>query len=351
MKVGIIVGSIAEKNGTERAVVNLVNMINDRYEVTIFSGIIDKKIGYDISSNVNIVNFDLPVDNKNIFSKLYYYFKLSQKIRRINNFDYLIGTTHLQNIFLYIFSKKGVKVIACEHMSNTVLKGIKRKIREYFYKKVYKVVVLTKADYNYYKNFIKEENLEIIPNTLSFTSKEKNQLINKKIIAVGRLTKQKGFDLLIKSLFEIKDLLLDWNVEIYGEGEEKEVLNKMIESNNMNNIIKIKNPIKNIKDKYLESSIYVLSSRWEGLPMVLLEAMECGLPIVAYDCPTGPNEVIEDGKNGYLIKPNDIRSFAIKIKELIENENLRKSMGKYSKEKAQDFSNEKIKQKWELVLK
>lgn len=350
MKIAIFVNDLSNRNGTERAVTNLANILIEKYEVTILSGRLESEVKFDLHPNIRIINLNLPEIKKTKIQRFFYYIALLKKIKQLKDYNYIVGTTHLLNIFLVLFSIKKTKIIACEHMSNTVVKGIVNKIRKHCYKKVDKLVVLTKADYNYYIKFIKEDKLRIIPNSLSFINNEKNLLINKNMIAVGRLTKQKGFDLLLESIKIVKEEVKDWIIEIYGEGEEEEELLKKIKKYEIENIVKIKKPVKNIQQKYLESSIYLLSSRWEGLPMVLIEALECGLPIISFDCPTGPSEIIENDKNGFLILPQDINNFAEQIVKLVKNPDLRNKMGIESKKIAKNYSKENIRQKWEEVL-
>ena len=122
-----------------------------------------------------------------------------------------------------------------------------------------------------------------------------------------------------------------WILEIYGEGSLRKELQDKIDSLNLTDTLVLKDNEKNIQSKYLEGSIYVMSSRYEGMPMVLLEAMSYGLPLVSFDCPCGPKDIIKDGKNGFLIKFGNTNEMAEKINYLIENENERIKMGKKSK--------------------
>lgn len=350
MKIGIFINDLSNRNGTERAVTNLANILIEKYEVIILSGRLESEIKFYLHPDIKVVNLGLPEIKKIKILRLSYYIALAKKIKELKCYSYIIGTTHLLNIFLILFSNKKIKVIACEHMSNTVVRGTVNKIRKYCYKKVDKLIVLTKTDYKYYVKFIPKEKIRVIPNSLSFINNEKNELTNKNMVAVGRLTKQKGFDLLLESVNLIKEEIKDWTIEIYGEGEEKVELLKKIKKYKIEDIIQVKKPVKNIQQKYLNSSIYLLPSRWEGLPMVLIEALECGLPIISFDCPTGPSEIVKNKENGFLILPQDINNFAGKIVELVKNTNLRREMGIISKKIAKNYSKENIQQKWEEIL-
>ena len=138
----------------------------------------------------------------------------------------------------------------------------------------------------------------------------------------------------------------DWTLEIYGEGTEREKLEKKINKLGLENSFLLKGVEKNIQNKYLESSIYVMSSRFEGMPMVLLEAMSCGLPVISFDCPCGPRDMIKYNENGFLIEFGNIKEMANKIEELIANEEKRKLFGKNARKSIQKYSKDKIMEEW-----
>ena len=175
--------------------------------------------------------------------------------------------------------------------------------------------------------------------------------INKKrVITLGNFIPDKGYDLLLKiwSIVE-KNISTDWYLEIVGSGKEEKKLKDLKEDLKLTRVI-FSPKTQNVEHKYLQSSIYVLSSRNEGFPMVLLEACAMGLPIIAFNCNTGPDEIIEDGLNGFLIEPFDITLFAQKLIELITNKSLREKFSKKSIEIAQKFQIDKIGNEWESLL-
>jgi glycosyltransferase involved in cell wall biosynthesis len=207
---------------------------------------------------------------------------------------------------------------------------------------------LTQEEKSFWKN---QRNISVIPNPMSFFPEESSELINKKAIAAGRLAYEKGFDLLIEAWKAVAVRHPDWELNIYGSGDQKEQLLRQIEKNRLEKVIKIHDPVNNIQERYLESSMFILSSRYlEALPMVLLEAMSCGLPLVAFDAPCGPKDIITDGANGFLVETGNIEKLAGKINFLIESEEARKNMGKEAKSGSLDFREDRIMEQWIHLL-
>lgn len=213
-------------------------------------------------------------------------------------------------------------------------------------KKYDEFLVLTDEDKKAWGN----EKIKVISNPLSFVSEKVSNCKNKKIISVGRLSNEKGFDILIEVWKKVREKHKDWILEIYGEGYLRKELQDKIDSLNLRNTLILKGNEKDIKAKYLENSVYVMSSRFEGFGMTLIEAMSCGLPLVSFDCPYGPRKIIKNGENGFLVKFGNINEMAEKINYLIENEDKRIEMGKKSKELSYDYSEEKIMNQWKELF-
>ena len=141
----------------------------------------------------------------------------------------------------------------------------------------------------------------------------------------------------------------DWELHANGEGELKDGYGKMLNEKNINMVLHAPTP--DIFEKYMESSVFVLSSRFEPFGLVLPEAMSCGLPVVAFNCPYGPADIITHGVNGFLIENRDIRSFVDKICLLIENESLRQEMGANASKSVAKFRAEEIMPQWDRLFK
>ena len=178
-------------------------------------------------------------------------------------------------------------------------------------------------------------------NTISTYSTE-----SKRIICVGRLLPQKGFDYLMEAWNLIAKKYDSWEIAIFGDGDLKTTLNNKITEYNLSDSMKIHNPTDKIFDEYNNSSIYVLSSRFEGFPLVLLEAMSFGLPCVAFDCPHGPSDIITHGEDGLIVPLGDIRKLAEAIEWMITHREERLRMSNNARLKAQRYTAEAIMPQW-----
>lgn len=187
------------------------------------------------------------------------------------------------------------------HFANRILT---RKDMSYV-KKFDAFVCLTKEDERNWGNM---RNLHVIPNFTDIIPLEK-QIHTKRAIAIGRLTYQKGYDRMIKAWKIIAERYCDWRLDIFGEGEEKETLQKLIRDLDLEESIYINSPTKEVNKEFARSDLLLLTSNFEGLPMVLLEALRCGVPLISFNCQCGPTDVVNES-NGILVKNGDIEDFA-----------------------------------------
>lgn len=221
--------------------------------------------------------------------------------------------------------------------------------RIYHARKYDKIVVISKADLSAWKRYT--NNAMLIYNPVTISNAQPADMQSKAVISVGRLDYQKGYDYLIDAWKVVAEKHSDWHLNIYGEGLLREKLQKQIGQLQLTSFITICGRVTNIEDEYTRHSIYVMSSRAEGLGLVLLEAASCGLPLVAFDCPSGPSEIIEDGKNGFLIeKVGDVQGMADRICLLIENTSLRNKMGGEALGVTNKFSISEISKRWMSLL-
>ena len=204
-------------------------------------------------------------------------------------------------------------------------------------------VVLTEEDKAYWGNL---PNIMVIPNAISGIPAGTALLENKRVIAVGRYTFQKGFERLVDAWHLLASRFPDWKLDIIGEGEERPLLEQRIHFYGLDGQVTLTRPTQEIGKVYQEASILASSSRYEGLPMVLLEAQAFGLPIVAFQCKCGPKDIVSDGMNGYLVPEGDTAGMAQRLEILMKDEALRKRMGLKAKESALRFNEEVIMKKW-----
>lgn len=212
--------------------------------------------------------------------------------------------------------------------------------------KLKRFIVLTHEDA---AEWTELNNVTVIHNPLPFFPDQQSDVSQKQVIAVGRYMSQKGFDRLIPAWQIVNERHPDWVLRIYGDGMRKE-LQQQIDSLGITSSCILEHSVPNIIEKYCESSIFALSSRFEGFGMVIIEAMVCGVPPVAFACPCGPRDIIHDKEDGLLVENGNIEQLAEKICYLIENDEKRKEMGKMARINSERFKIENICKEWELLF-
>jgi glycosyltransferase family 4 len=375
MKIAYIYPALNTIGGADRVITEKANyfaeMHNDEiYIITVHQNNVpiyfplSPKVKH-IDLNVNFLeqyNHCLPVRAYKYFSYLRKYKTLLSELLCSIQPDIVLTTISRDIDFLHSI-KDGSKKIAEAHVAKPYLRnihqlvnrgGIYKIIGKHWIKKMEKnirkfdaLVVLTDRDAQLWKG-IKE--CTVIPNSLPFYPEESSNCMQKKIISVGRLDEQKGYDMLAKAWISIHAKHPDWILAVYGSGRIDEKTNRIIKEYHLKDSFLIVQPVKNIIEKYLESSIYVMSSRFEGFGMVLAEAMACGVPCVSFDCPYGPSDIIKDGEDGFLVDNANVEQLAQKISYLIEHDDERSRMGTRAKENIKRYSREIIMEKWIMLF-
>ncbi len=242
---------------------------------------------------------------------------------------------HFNKFFRLQYGRKGLLGLADRLRSRQDEKLVRRFDR---------FVVLTREDAAYWGHL---PNLLVIPNAaLPFPVVKKTEN-SRRVIAVGRLDYQKGFDRLVDAWALLPEgLRKSWRLDIFGQGEWRQMLQERIEKNGIAGSARINPPTKNIFREYAASEFLVMSSHYEGFPMVLIEAMACGLPGVCFDFPCGPRDILQDGENGRIVPEGDIPALAKAMEELMADEALRSRMSECAAEVTRTYSEEKVMQQW-----
>jgi glycosyltransferase involved in cell wall biosynthesis len=332
IKIGIIIDNITANAGTERAIVNLCNGLlkyyPELYQITIISRFSKKEEVpfFELNPKIKIEHLET-INNFKFWNKIFLYKILLKLIRGINNkncFDLIMGTTYVHNNLLPLIVKNtNTRTMGCEHVVYNYPPKLIKVLRKLMYPKLNSVIVLNQMEQ---KKFYFLNNTSVIPNCLPFEADKKATLKEKNIIAVGRLVHEKGFDMLIDIYENIYKEETNWQLNIFGDGDDFKLLESKIKAKGLEKNINLCGAVKNISECYLQSSIFVLTSRSEGFGLVIIEAMNHGLPIVSFDC-DGPKNIFIDNESGFLIPQFDKNKFSEKLLFLIKNKEKREEMG------------------------
>lgn len=210
-----------------------------------------------------------------------------------------------------------------------------------------KFVVLTEEDRLQWGEL---SNVVVIPDPLSFPIDKYSPLFSKRVIAVGRYVYQKGFDLLLKAWSMVEKQYSDWELTIYGQGERKPY-EKIIDDLKIDRQrCHLYGATNEIKQEFLDSSIFAFCSRFEGFGMVLVEAMSCGLPLVAFDCPCGPREIISNNEDGFLVENGNVEMFASALSKLMSDKSLRSRMSEMGRKNVERFCIGNVGRSWKTLF-
>lgn len=286
------------------------------------------------------------------------YFSIVKKIRnfvKVHNFDTVINVESTLSLFIApaLCANKAWHV-NWEHYNFTANGGSKlRTISRYIAAWMADTVVtLTHRDADIWKKRARPR-AEILPinNPLPFAQEAYNYNPDAKVVlAVGRLSYQKGFDSLLSAWKEVTRDVQDWQLRIVGNGEDETSLRAQVGKLEITNSVTFFPPTKNIETHYREAGIYCMSSRFEGLPMVLIEANSYGLPIVSFNCLTGPSEVVENNVSGLLAAPENIDELAEKLKYMIKHRSERIKFSKAAYDSSPKFKLDNIIKQWEELI-
>ncbi|GGB86515.1 glycosyl transferase [Flavobacterium suaedae] len=362
MNVVYITNKVAGAGGIQRVLSVKANYLVKEldYKITIIvtNAKPEEKLHYDFDPKIKIIEI-APDKKKGLFTYFKSYKKYIKSVLHTLQPDVVVMCDNgLKSYLLPYITGKKYPLVYELHVSlhielqsiNSFKKFFNKNILQPFLLKVLskydKIIVLTTAALTE----LKIENTEVIPNPLWLKIKEEAELKNKIAVAIGRHVYEKGYDRLFKAWKNILKKCPDWQLYIYGSFNPEYDVRQMAKETEVSNITFYK-PTKNIQSVYQNASLCLLTSRYEGFGMVLLEAAACGVPSVAFDCPVGTKDIINNGESGYLIEDGNIEAFAEATITLMQNNKLRGEMGRKAKEKSEEYALEPIMKKWDGLLK
>lgn len=375
MKIVVILKSFANKAGTERIFCDKYNALAAKgYDITFITyeqG--QHPLSFQLHPSIKVIDIPTPffrLMQHPIYTRYFHYVAMKRRFRTALKSilddirpDLIVTTTYSLKVADVIVQQKGnAKSILESHIAfRSVMKSSEYRkysplwfVAKYFdwsycraIRKFDEMVVLTSGDQRDIKPV--RETI-VIPNVVNLSSHHVRDYSVKRMIAVGRLERDKGFDILLDVWKGLQDRYPDWEIHIYGQGGKREELQRTIDQNGMKNNVFLEEPTSEILNRMCDSSILLFPSRIEGFGLVLAEAMSCGLPVVAFDCPHGPADIVTDGQDGYLVHAGDTSRFAQCMSLLMEHPEQRKQMGTAGIQSSQRFSAEVIMPRWEQLF-
>lgn len=367
MKIVYLIHSTYNPGGMERVLLNKVSYLVEKmgWEVTVVTtDQKDRPPFYPFPEDVRMIDLGINYSDDNgkpFLKKLAGYFKRRQEHKKrlkalleqerpdvvdcfypgecsfvpsLKDGSKKVMELHQSKLFHYQYNRSGLMGLADK---------VRARMDERLVRKFDLFVVLTQEDKQMWGEM---PGIRVIPNAANFIAENYSDCSAKRVIAVGRLDYQKSFDRLIMAWEKVVQKRQDWRLDIFGQGEWKEMLQKMIDDRGLQDVVRVNAPTKNIGKEYSESSMLVMSSHYEGFPMVMVEAMACGLPAVSFDFKCGPKDIIKDGENGVIVTDGDIDALAEAMMRLMGDDELRKRMGEEAKKVVETYSEEKVMSKW-----
>ncbi|MBH8571657.1 glycosyltransferase family 4 protein [Nostocaceae cyanobacterium CENA369] len=359
MRLTLIIYSLSY-GGAERVISIMANYWAARgWQVSLLTFEAPKKAQFDLDPRVSYIPLNIAKDSNNTILGIWNNFQRIQILRdAINNShpDAVISFMSTTNI-LTLLATRGLKIpVIVSERNDPAEKSLGRnwrQLRQWTYPFAARIVFQTKRAKNYFPSQVQASGC-IIPNMVLLPpiAKESSPKLLKErsLIAMGRLVRAKGFDLLLQAFAQLKDCYPEWTLTILGEGSLRSDLELLRNQLGLSDRVYLLGAVSNPYEFLKQADIFIMSSRFEGFPNALCEAMACGLPVISTDCPNGPREIIRDGIDGILVPNENVSALAAAIKRLISDEEERQRLAARAPEVTERFNLEKIMGMWEELL-
>lgn len=347
------------RRGTERTIANLSNYFINNYDITIITNI-NGPIEYELDKRIKVIPID-KIDKRNEILPLKIITKTSKKrsvellrIIKEERPDLIITTLPEPTIRILALKKylKDIPIIVSirNHPNSEFRSFIGKMIRNKYYKKA---SIITVQDSSYIEYLPKELRVKVIPNYISddFANTKKKVKKDKKIITVASLTKQKNIPLLINAFSRLDNKYNDYKLVIVGSGKEKHKIEKLIRIQHLENRIILKDSSSNVIDELLSSTLFVLSSNYEGMPNALLEAMALSLPVITTNSTEAIYNIVDNNVNGIITSKKNIQLLTNNIEFLLDNKDIRTKLGKQASKIKDRYNKEIVLNYWNFIIK
>jgi GalNAc-alpha-(1->4)-GalNAc-alpha-(1->3)-diNAcBac-PP-undecaprenol alpha-1,4-N-acetyl-D-galactosaminyltransferase len=360
MRLTLIIYSISA-GGAERVMSIMVNYwAAKEWEITLLT-LNDSAVPpfYNLDSRISYIPLSLATDSPNPIVAIWNNLKRIQTLRTAissSKPDVVISFMNTTNVLTLLATRwLNIPVVVSERIDPGAysLGRFWEQLRQLTYPFADRIVVQTKRALNYFSPKLQVRAC-IIPNPVLLPPKgqepSEKMLGKRSLIAMGRLEEQKGFDILLKAFIKLKDSYPEWILIILGEGTLRSELESLRDQLDLGTRVHFLGRVKNPDQFLKQADIFVMSSRFEGFPNALCEAMTCGLPVISTDCPSGPREILRDGIDGILIPNDDVPALATAMERLMADQEERKRLADRAPEVAERFSLENVMRMWEAVI-
>ena len=342
MRILYVIDQMAVCGGTERIIADKVNWLaeNTPHEIFLMTTLSDRRpFAYNISGKAHVLQLGVNGSMKSVLSLLKAVLRYNKVVKEIKP-DITVAIWTFCTLMCLLGGRYGT-LIQEQHVTPYRLK--KRWLIRWLQRRIDRIVVVNNEAKKYYGA---EAKVEVIPNFTSIQPGRDCDYTVRHCIAMGRLAVEKDFSRMLRLWHEAVKCCPGWILDIYGEGEERAALERQIDELKMHDEVSLHGQTADPADAYCSGSMCLMTSQNEEFPLSLVEAMTCGLPLLAFDCPSGPREIIEDGRNGRLIAYHDDTAMVDALVEMMHNVDMRHEMGATGKAMAVRYVPESVMPRW-----